>query len=138
YEEPTATPGEFIPAFLRIVERFLEDILEEVLAGHQAAEQEYGKHHVENRDLDLDPHWIASHQSHRAKGDRDGGSDERKDRQSPEDAQHHCHGQTRGDDQGPGSRIDAGNSIDDKHRNQRAELAEDIYRLLSGERKQSP
>ena len=40
------------------MERFLEDVFEEVALEPEAAKQEHGKHRVENRDLDLNPHRI--------------------------------------------------------------------------------
>ena len=73
-----------------------------------------------------------------AEDDRNGGCDQREHRGAAKHVEHDDDGEDRREDQRPGPRIDVVDGVDDEHRRKRAELAQDVDRLLSVEWKEAP
>ena len=133
-KEKREAPGELVPAFVGVMKGLLEDVLEEVFLQPQTRDQEDAEQRVEDRHLDLHPHRIIGDQRQGAKNDSDRRSDQRKYRRPVKHVEHHGDRDDRGDDQRPRPIIDAPKSIDDEHRDERAEFAENVDRLLGIER----
>jgi len=137
-EEPCKAASERIPTLLRVVKRFAEDVLKKVSVKPESDKQERRKHGIEDRHFDLNPHGITGDNRQSAENDRDCRGDQREDRWAAEHVEHDSYGKDGGEDKRPRASVDVVDSVDDEHRRQRTELAEDVDGLLSIEREEAP
>ena len=101
----------------------------------QAPPQQEGDQGVEDGHLDLYPHCVAGDEGQRAKRDAYCRSDEGHDRRPAEHPECADEREERADDQGPRPSGDAVQAVHNEHREERADLSDDIRCLFGIERK---
>src|SRR5262249_21364985 len=127
-EEQRDVAGELEPTFLGVMEGLAEHETEEDVPRMQPAPEHSCDQSVEKRDLDLNPHGIAGDQGQSAEHDADAAREERHDRRPAQHPQAYGQGYDGGGNQRPCAGGDAMDAVDEEHRPQRTDLAEECGR----------